>query len=214
MFTGLIEQVGRVAGLSPRESAWRLRVECGAWDEPLKPGDSVCVSGTCLTVTACDDGGFDADVLGETFRRTSFADRRPGGPVNLERAVRASGRLGGHLVTGHVDGVGTIESVRHAGPDRVLTVKCEPALLRQMVEKGSVACDGVSLTLTSVKDTTFDVHLIPFTWFHTSFAVLGVGERVNIETDPIAKHVERQIEAYLARGTVTEALLRRSGFAG
>jgi riboflavin synthase len=213
VFTGLIEQVGRVASLSPRGSAWSLRIECGVWDEPLASGDSVSVSGACLTVTSADAKGFTADVLEETVRRTSLADRRPGSPVNLERAVRANGRLGGHMVTGHVDGVGTVAAIMPVGPDRALTIRCDASLLCQVVEKGSVACDGVSLTVTAVGDTTFDVHIIPFTWAHTSFAAIRERDRINVETDPVAKHVRRQIEAYLARGSVTDKLLRDAGFA-
>jgi len=209
----MIERVGKVVTLSSRGTAWHLRIGCTGWNEPLTLGESLAVNGVCLTVTSSDERGFEADVLEETIRRTALAKKRTGSPVNLERAMRCDGRFGGHMVTGHVDGVGVLTHIKSIGPDWALTVECEPALLRQMVEKGSVACDGVSLTLTAVRDDSFDVHLVPFTRAHTSLDSMREGDRLNIETAPLAKHVQRQIEAYLGRGTVTEALLRRSGFA-
>lgn len=192
MFTGLIEKLGVLARMDRRGDGYRLSVEHPAWDTPLSLGESVSVNGACLTVTGVGPGWFNADILAETARRTSLADR-VGGKVNLERAMQAGGRFGGHFVTGHVDGVGTVVRMTPSGDDHVLTVGCPAELMAEIAGKGSVACDGVSLTVAGVGSESFDVHLIPFSWEHTALKFAVQGTRVNIETDLVAKYVRRLI---------------------
>jgi riboflavin synthase len=174
----------------------------------------VAVQGVCLTVTAAREREFDCNVLDETVARTSLAARPAGARLNLERALRPSDRLGGHIVNGHVDDTGVVASVGKQGADRVIDVRCAAALLTQVAPKGSVALDGVSLTVVRVTDRGFTVHIIPHTWEHTSLEALKAGDTVNIETDVLAKYVCRCVEAGSARpgGGVSVELLARSGF--
>lgn len=195
MFTGLISRVGRVVGLraAGARKCRELTVAFEPWPEPVDVGESIAVMGACLTVASIGKNGtqFSVDVLDETLRRTCLGSKRRGHRVNLERALRPLDRLGGHFVTGHVDGTGTIASMGKKGNDLVLRVTCSPVLTREMVLKGSIACDGVSLTLTRVDDAAFEVHLIPHTLGHTAFHLAREGDRVNLETDLIGKHVAR-----------------------
>ncbi|MBA4386883.1 MAG: riboflavin synthase [Verrucomicrobia bacterium] len=195
MFTGLVEKLGRLESLRRRTGMFRLTVTCDQWDEPVKPGDSVAVQGVCLTVTASARGRLNFDVLEETIARTSLGVLKPGAPLNLERAILAGGRLGGHFVTGHIDGVGVVAGIVRESGDRVMDVECEPGLTQSMVMKGSVTLDGVSLTLTAVGPDHFQVKLIPFTWKNTSLAAAGKGVRINIETDIIGKYVAKYLGA-------------------
>jgi riboflavin synthase len=186
MFTGLVAATGRLASL--REG--RLAIEL---DQPLDliDGDSISVSGVCLTAAEVRERGFDADVMAETLRRTALGELRAGDPVNLEPALRASDRLGGHIVQGHVDGTGVIESVTAEGFARLVRIEAPPELLRYVVGKGSIAVDGVSLTVAEVDDEWFSVGLIPETLERTTFAAATVGRRVNLEVDVLAKYVEK-----------------------
>lgn len=190
MFTGIVEELGMV---SQRDGA-RLRIDCRAVLEGAQIGDSTAVNGCCLTIVAFDEkaGWWEADVSEETFARTNLADVKVGSPVNLERPVRLMDRLGGHLVQGHVDGVGEI--VR---PALDLQVRIDPSLLRYVVEKGSITVDGVSLTVVKPLDDGFTVALIPHTAAVTTLGVKGVGDRVNIEVDVMAKYAERLLAAQL-----------------
>ena len=212
MFTGLIERVGTLVALRNSGEDASITIRHEPWDSPLDVGESVAVNGACLTVTRSTAREFCADVLGETIRRTNLGDKRPGDPVNLERALRAGDRLGGHFVAGHVDGLGIVDSVRPAGRDRVLRLRCEPALMRDVVLKGSVACDGVSLTLTAVMESAFEVNIIPHTWRQTTLHRLQAGDGVNIETDMMAKYVRRCAETQGGSGTVSLETLQRAGF--
>lgn len=196
MFTGLIQKVGVLAGLKSRGKGQRIAIGHEPWETPLVPGESVSVNGICLTVADCREDEFACDVLGETMVRTSLADKRPGSALNLERALRADERLGGHIVTGHVDGTGVVKALERTGEDRVLMVGCDAALLDGMVPKGSIAIDGVSLTIVDLLERSFTVHLIPHTWAGTAFNELRAGTKVNLETDLIGKYVYR----YLKRG--------------
>lgn len=191
MFTGLIEQVGRVAGREPRGDGARLMIAHGPWDRPLAAGDSVAVDGACLTVAEVGDLRFAADVLEETLRLTTLGQKALGAAVNLERAMPADGRFGGHLVTGHVDGVGTVRQLTNAGRDWVLAVRCGREMAAGIVLKGSITVDGISLTVTRVLDDGFEVHVIPFTWEHTGLHQARAGTPVNLETDVIGKYVQR-----------------------
>ena len=188
MFTGLVIATGTIGSID----GGRLSVRTEPLD--IAEGDSVAVNGVCLTATAIRDGdGFDADVMPETLRRTALGALREGDTVNLELALRADGRLGGHIMQGHVDGTGTVESVREEGFARVVRIGCEPGLLRYVVEKGSIAVDGVSLTVSAVDDGAFEVSLIPETLERTTLGDAAPGRIVNLEVDVLAKYVERLV---------------------
>ena len=179
MFTGLVQARGTVASLD----GGRLRIEARL---ELAPGDSVAVNGVCLTAVDPDERGFEADVVGETLERTSLGALAEGEPVNLELPLRATDRLGGHVVQGHVDGTGTVER-----PGARLRVAAGPELLRYVVEKGSIAIDGVSLTVAAVDEEGLEVALIPETLERTTLGALDAGRRVNLEVDVLAKYVEK-----------------------
>jgi riboflavin synthase len=185
VFTGIVEELGRVV----ERDDGRLRIECAKVLDDVTLGASIAVNGCCLTVVEHDRDSWAADVTGETWSRTSLGDLVPGDPVNLERPVRLADRLGGHLVQGHVDGVGVIEM---PAPD--LRVRCPEELSRYLVEKGSVAVDGVSLTVVDALDDRFTVAIIPHTAAVTTLGQKGPGARVNLEVDVTAKYVERLIE--------------------
>ena len=194
MFTGLIADLGTVAALEQNGAGAVLRIDSRLAGE-LQEGDSVAVNGVCLTATEVADGGFAAQAMIETLERSSLGDLRPGAHVNLELPLRAEDRLGGHVVQGHVDGTGTVKAMRSEGFSRVLEVVPEPRLERYLVEKGSVALDGVSLTVSALYEHSFAVSLIPETLERTNLGSVGEGSLVNIEVDIVAKHVERLLEA-------------------
>lgn len=187
MFTGIVEELGAVAS---REGP-RLRVEATVVTSDAGIGDSIAVNGTCLTVVTLGDGWWEADVVDETYSRTALGRLAPGDPVNLERPVRVSDRLGGHLVQGHVDGVGHVVT---PAPDLRITVPAD--LLRYVVEKGSITIDGVSLTVAAVHDDGLSVAIIPHTAEVTTLGRRGPGDVVNLEVDVTAKHVERLLDWY------------------
>ena len=192
MFTGLVQDLGTVTSVVHTGDGLRLVVEGGVAAE-LAEGDSVSVNGVCLTATSVNGGGFAADVMQETLRSSALAGVRQGDRVNLELPVRAADRLGGHLVQGHVDGVATVRAVRGQGFARVVTIAPDPDLLRYVVEKGSIAVDGVSLTVTELHDDTFAVSLIPETLKRTNLGRVRPGDHVNLEVDVLAKYVERLV---------------------
>ncbi|MEA2358912.1 MAG: riboflavin synthase [Solirubrobacteraceae bacterium] len=192
MFTGLVADLGTVAGVDATADGVRLAISSPLARE-LSEGDSVAVNGVCLTATDVDDERFGADVMQETLRRSSLAEVRQGTRVNLELALAAHGRLGGHIVQGHVDGVGAVRAAREDGFARVVTIEAEPELLRYVVEKGSIAVDGVSLTVSRVDDVSFDVSLIPETLRRTNLGNAAAGTPVNLEVDILAKYVEKLV---------------------
>jgi riboflavin synthase len=212
MFTGLVQAVGTLAGLDRGSDGARLRVAHPPWDEPLEPGESVAVQGACLTVAETGGEHMVCDVLAETLERTNLADGPPGRRLNLERALRAGERLGGHIVQGHVDGLGRVRRVESLGRDWRLGVQGDDALLQGMILKGSVAVDGVSLTISRLTGDGFEVNVIPFTWQHTSLRDLRPGMRVNIETDMLGKYVRRCLGGHEAASRVDMDLLGRAGF--
>jgi riboflavin synthase len=189
VFTGLVASTGTVSAL--RDGRLAVDTELAG---QLAAGDSIAVNGACLTATSVSADGFAADVMEETLRRSSLGALARGAAVNLELALRAADRLGGHFVQGHVDGVGTVRDVREEGFARVLTVEADPSLLRYVVEKGSIAVDGVSLTVSSLAQDAFSVSLIPETLERTTLGRVLPGNEVNLEVDVLAKYVERLIE--------------------
>jgi riboflavin synthase len=194
MFTGLIGEVGSVVALEQDGDGATLTIDSRLAAD-LREGDSIAVNGVCLTATAISDEGFQAQAMNETLRRSSLSALQPGSPVNLELALRAADRLGGHVVQGHVDGTGVVRAMREEGFARVLEIDTEPQLTRYLVEKGSVAVDGVSLTVSALDDSGFSVSLIPETLERTSLGAIREGAVVNIEVDILAKHVERLMGA-------------------
>ncbi len=193
MFTGIVEELGTVAALADLGDAARISVRGPLVTGDANTGDSVAVNGVCLTVVDVEDGAFTADVMRETLDRSSLGRLAEGDPVNLERAATLATRLGGHLVEGHVDGVGEILA-RQPSPDwEIVTVRLPAGLARYVVEKGSVAVDGVSLTVASVTADGFTISLIPTTLKLTTLGHKGVGEPVNLEVDVIAKYVEKLV---------------------
>jgi riboflavin synthase len=195
MFTGLIEDLGRVREIRKGSGGARITVATNIPMGELETGESIAVNGICLTVTAFGQGSFSADVSGETLGRTTLGELSPGSPVNLERAMRLSDRLGGHLVSGHIDGVASVTGRVREGDCIRFTFSISSSLSRFMVEKGSVAVDGVSLTVNSVSRSDFTVSVIPHSLGVTTLQHRVVGSRVNIETDLIGKYVERLLGA-------------------
>ena len=192
MFTGLVADKGTVTAVDATADGVRLAVETALAPE-ISEGDSVAVNGVCLTATTIADGRFTADVMHETLRRSSLAAAAPGAQVNLELPLRAHDRLGGHVVQGHVDGLGTVAAVEPDGFARRVTVTAAPDLLRYVVEKGSIAIDGVSLTVAAVDDESLTVSLIPETLDRTSLGSAVPGRTVNLEVDVLAKYVEKLV---------------------
>jgi riboflavin synthase len=199
MFTGIVEEVGRIAALTPlpSEQALRLTVEAGLLDEEQPLGASLAVDGVCLTVTAWRRGAIDAIIGPETIVRTTLGKLGAGASVNLERPVRLGDRLGGHLVAGHVDAVGHIAQVAPRAEAVDVTVRAPAALLRYVIEKGSIAVDGISLTVNAVDAESFTVSLIPHTQVATTLAQKGTGGLVNLEVDLIGKYVEKLVGGYV-----------------
>ena len=201
MFTGLVQRVGTVAELSPTDRGARLVVDLGGWSHAPSPGDSISVSGCCLTVAGGVEGGRAAfDVVTETLARTTLGDRRPGDRVNLEHAVRADTLMGGHFVQGHVDALGDVVGVRDDPEDWRLEVAPGPDAMPCVAPKGSITIEGVSLTIASVGGDRFDVALIPTTLELTTLGSLRAGDRVNLETDIIARTVVSYLERTRAGG--------------
>ena len=213
MFTGIIEEVGHVN----RIGGGSLVIDCHKVLEDVQLGDSIAVNGVCLTVTHFDKSSFTADVMPETVRRTSLAELKKGSPVNLERALTLASRLGGHIVSGHIDGTGEIIKFADEGNAILMTISAGPELLRYIVEKGSVALDGISLTVAQVTDSDFTVSLIPHTREVTNLGSKKTGSPINIETDVLGKYVEKMLKGSSsapakAQSNMTLDFLRENGF--
>ena len=189
MFTGIVAELGEVAGIEHRGDAAQLTIR-GSTDT-VSPGESIAVNGVCLTVTGIIEGTFTADVMGETLDRSGLGALTPGAPVNLERSVRLADRLGGHLMQGHVDATGTIISRSPSAHWDQVRISLPAGIARYVVHKGSIAVDGVSLTVSALSDTWFEVSLIPETLKRTTLGTRQLGDTVNLEVDVIAKYVER-----------------------
>ena len=220
MFTGIIESLGKVANLERLGESVRLTVSAGSIAEDVRVGDSVAINGVCLTVTSAQGPQVTFDVVHETMRKTSLGGLQIGSSVNLERALSASGRLDGHIVQGHVDGTGRIASIRPVGNSWYVYVDAAPELMRYIVTKGSVAVDGISLTVAESADRTFALSIIPHTWENTTLHDRRAGDTVNIETDIIGKYVEKLLGGHIAgidreqptKSGVSMDLLARSGY--
>ena len=193
MFTGLIEAVGEIAEVKTSPGGFRIRIRTTLAAD-LISGESLAVNGVCLTVVTTDGGEVHADIGPETARVTTLGSLRQGQRVNLERSMRAAGRVGGHFVQGHVDGPGFVEEIRPDGDSHWLTISFDPSLAPYLIRKGSIAVDGVSLTIAGLGANLFDVMIIPFTWANTALSSLKTGDRVNIECDMIGKYVARSLE--------------------
>jgi riboflavin synthase len=193
MFTGLIESIGEVAEVRPVESGFRIRIRTSVTAD-LHEGESVAVNGVCLTALNPRSDEWQAEIGPETARVTSLGGLKAGSLVNLERAMRADGRFGGHLVLGHVDGTGTVQTIRPDADFTWLTVGFPEALAPYLIHRGSIAVDGISLTVAGLTRSSLDIQIVPFTWQHTNLKTLRVGDRVNLECDMVGKYVLRAVE--------------------
>ena len=218
MFTGIVEEVGTIARIQRGQRSCVLTVNCSLVLEGTAVGDSIAVNGVCLTVTSFSGRAFSADVMAETMNRSGLGQLSPGSRVNLERAMPADGRFGGHIVSGHIDGTGTIRAVTQDDIAVWYTVEAAPSILRYVVEKGSIAMDGISLTVAAVDADSFRVSVIPHTQAVTALRGKGPGDRLNLECDLIGKYVEKLLqpapaeEKKPAEGRLTEAFLREYGY--
>lgn len=214
MFTGIIEEIGVVETIESRQAGARVRLRAPLVGSDLAEGDSVSVSGVCLTAVELRPGSFAADVSPETLRRSTLGGLRQGSAVNLERALKPTSRMGGHIVQGHVDGAGSIESIEDSGGEGWwLTVRVPDELDRYFVFKGSIAIDGISLTLAEVERGRVSVAVIPHTYEHTTLKSRRPGDAVNIETDVLAKYVEKMLRSFKLNGeTLTVERLREQGW--
>lgn len=222
MFTGLVEEVGTLQGIHRGSNSAILTIGAHTVLEGTKIGDSIMTNGVCLTVTSLGASYFTADVMHETLSRSSLGELSAGSPVNLERAMPADGRFGGHMVSGHIDGTGRVEKLQEDDNAVWYTIVAAPELLRYIVEKGSICIDGISLTVASVDEKQFKVSIIPHTRAVTNLSTKGVGSTVNLECDVIGKYVEKLLAPYGKQGDasqknekssgITEAFLKEYGF--
>jgi riboflavin synthase len=204
MFTGIVEEVGEIRGVIGKNDITLFTVSCVKALQGISLGDSISVSGVCLTVVDFNRREFTVEATPETMNLTTLEHLGPGSKVNLERALRLGGKLGGHLVSGHIDGRGEISEINRQGRSYVLTFQAPSALMRYIVPKGSVAVDGISLTVTDAEGGLFSVAVIPFTYKDTTISLKRIGSPVNIECDIIGKYVERLLSGYAGRGSTAE----------
>ena len=216
MFTGIIEELGTIRGVSLTKDGGELQIAATTVLGGTKLGDSIAVNGTCLTVTKLEKDGFTAFVMAESLRRTNLGSLKRGSVVHLERAMAADGRFGGHMVTGHIDGQGTFLSLKPEGQAVVLTIGADPEILSGIVEKGSIAIDGTSLTVMDVCKDSFRVGIIPHTGGHTALLDRPKGYACNLETDVIGKYIQKFLakntESTPKKSTLTMDFLRENGF--
>lgn len=209
MFTGIIEEIGEIAAIKRGAKSCELLIKGDAIFSDLKIGDSVAVNGVCLTVTAINVKTFTADVMAETMRRSGLGTLQKGSKVNLERAMPANGRFGGHIVSGHIDGMGFVQSLAREDNAVWVTITADESIMRYIVEKGSVAIDGISLTVARVFKDAFSVSIIPHTGSETTLLTRRAGDRVNLECDIIGKYVEKLVGK---SSTITEDFLKEYNF--
>lgn len=216
MFTGIVEETGSVKSINGNGDSYKITISCKKVLEDSKIGDSIAVNGVCLTVTDMTDSQFCADVMPETIHRSSLSSLKEGSTVNLERAMAAGGRFGGHIVSGHIDGTGTVAEIKKDSNAVWYTINCSKQLLRYIVEKGSVTLDGISLTVAYVDDSSFKVSVIPHTREVTNLTTKNVGSIINIENDIIGKYVEKLMlpasENETPKSRITADFLAENGF--
>ncbi|MBP2650044.1 MAG: riboflavin synthase, alpha subunit [Firmicutes bacterium] len=217
MFTGLVEELGRVKHLAKGDKSVKISISAKKVLEDVKLGDSIAVNGTCLTVVDYNDTWFTADVMPETVNRTALAVLKPGDQVNLERTLAVGDRFGGHIVSGHIDGVGTILAKQQNDIAVIIKIAADPEIMRYIVKKGSIAIDGISLTVVETSDNWFTVSLIPHTAAATTLGIKGVQATVNLETDVIGKYIEKFMrlgpaEPKHTKSTLTAEFLLENGF--
>lgn len=212
MFTGIIEEIGTIEGMKKGASSAVLKIQASKIMDDIHLGDSIAVNGVCLTVTTISSTGFVSDVMHETMNRSSLGSLRMGSSVNLERAMPAAGRFGGHIVSGHIDGTGTILNIQRDDNAVWYKIKAPLLVLRYIIEKGSIAIDGISLTVANVYKDSFDVSIIPHTALFTTLAKRRVGDLVNLENDCIGKYVERLMGKETQSNNITADFLAKNGF--
>lgn len=212
MFTGIIEEIGKIQGVKKGANSAVLSVQAAKIMEDIHLGDSIAVNGVCLTVTSISQSGFGADVMHETLNRSTLGKLRIGNLVNLERAMPANGRFGGHIVSGHIDGTGTISNIRRDDNAVWYTIKAPLQVLSYLIEKGSIAIDGISLTIAKVYKDSFQVSIIPHTAAFTTLSHGRIGDEVNLENDCIGKYVERLMDKDLQNNNITAGFLTKYGF--
>lgn len=215
MFTGIIEEIGSIDGIKKGERSSTIAIKCKKVLENTKIGDSICSNGVCLTVTSIKENMFTADVMAETIRRSNLGNLKNGDKINLERALMASDRLGGHIVSGHIDGTGEITSFLKEDNAIWVTIKTESKVLKYIVEKGSIAIDGISLTVAYVDSEVFKVSIIPHTSSETTLISKSAGEKVNLECDVVGKYIERFLNfkpITKEESKLTESFLMENGF--
>lgn len=213
MFTGIIQQVGILINKkSHSKGGMTLYIAYSPWDDPLRIGESIAVNGVCLSITLVDSKSFNCEMIPETMAKTTLANKKTQSLLNLERSLHANARLEGHIVLGHVDGVGVVTQISETGMEKKIFVKCSPHLLANIVEKGSIACDGVSLTVVDVTSSGFSVAITPFTWNNTAFKNLKIGDSINIETDIVAKIIREQLHESKKKSNIDMDFLQKTGF--
>lgn len=215
MFTGIIEEVGKVAGMKKQGEFAVIRVNAEKVLQDVRLGDSIAVNGVCLTVTSFSADHFTADVMSETLKRTSLGELQPNGPVNLERAMAANGRFGGHIVSGHIDGTGEIVEITPAHNSTWYRIRASAELMRYIIEKGSITIDGISLTVVDRDEDSFRVSIIPHTITATNLGSKKVGAKVNLENDIVGKYIERFLltkEPREVPSKINKAFLEKAGF--
>lgn len=218
MFTGIIEEVGSIRKVIAGRTSGSIEIQASRVLQGTRIGDSIAVNGVCLTVTSMQNGSFTADVMPETLRRSNLGSLQKGAGVNLERAMAADSRFGGHIVSGHIDGTGTVKAMKKEGNAVWVSVTCPEGILRLIVEKGSICIDGISLTVASVDQTGFKVSIIPHTGAETTLLGKKPGDLVNLENDIVGKYVERLLQPYISSreqektSTITREFLSKYGF--
>lgn len=217
MFTGIIEEIGTIKSINSNGISSQLCISANKILEDTKIGDSIAVNGVCLTVTSIKSNLFTADVMAETLRRSNLGSLIPQSKVNLERAMPANGRFGGHIVSGHIDGTGTIVETEPEGNAVWIKIKCSDNLLKYIIHKGSITIDGISLTVAKVTDSDFSVSIIPHTAANTTLLQKKSGDVVNLENDVVGKYIEKllsfqKIDEQKPQSKITEEFLRQNGF--
>lgn len=217
MFTGIIEEIGTIKSINSNGISSQLCISANKILEDTKIGDSIAVNGVCLTVTSIKSNSFTADVMAETLRRSNLGSLIPQSKVNLERAMPANGRFGGHIVSGHIDGTGTIVETKPEGNAVWIKINCSDNLLKYIIHKGSITIDGISLTVAKVTDSDFSVSIIPHTAANTTLLQKKSGDVVNLENDVVGKYIEKllsfqKIDEQKPQSKITEEFLRQNGF--